>query len=112
MELCCSMMLRSLYYYCRRNNWITWFVPSARTWTHYGYQIIEMTRREGGFFAQPEHCQKLLFDVCCCCQMMIMVQLHVTSGHLLKNIPLKGTFDRSLFWAKSQFGAVCDEMMK
>ena len=28
-----------------------------------GYQIIEMTRRAGGFFAQPEHCQKLLLDV-------------------------------------------------
>lgn len=67
------MVLRTLYYYCRRNNWITLFVPSARIWTHQGidikrvcvigYQVIEMTRREGGFFAQPEHCQKLLFDV-------------------------------------------------
>ena len=25
--------------------------------------MIEMTRREGGFFAQPEHCQKMLLDV-------------------------------------------------
>ena len=67
------MILRSLYYFCRRNNWITWFVPSARAWTHKGtfflslsfpgYQVIEMTRRAGGFFAQPEHCQKLLLDV-------------------------------------------------
>ena len=67
------MVLRTLYYYCRRNNWITLFVPSARIWTHQGistarlwvlgYQVIEMTRREGGFFAQPEHCQKMLLDV-------------------------------------------------
>lgn len=67
------MILRSVYYFCRRNNWITWFVPSARAWTHKGtlsllfslsgYQVIEMTRRAGGFFAQPEHCQKLLLDV-------------------------------------------------
>ena len=28
-----------------------------------GYQVIPMTRRPGGFFAQPEHCQKLLLDV-------------------------------------------------
>ena len=28
-----------------------------------GYQVIPMTRRSGGFFAQPEHCQKLLLDV-------------------------------------------------
>ena len=32
-----SMLLRTLYYYCRRNNWITLFVPSARIWTHQGY---------------------------------------------------------------------------
>lgn len=31
-----SMVLRSLYYYCRCNNWITLFVPSAHTWTHKG----------------------------------------------------------------------------
>ena len=31
-----SMVLRSLYYYCRANNWITLFVPSARVWTHQG----------------------------------------------------------------------------
>ena len=31
-----SMLLRTLYYYCRRNNWITLFVPSARIWTHQG----------------------------------------------------------------------------
>ena len=30
------MVLRSVYYECRRNNWITWFVPSARVWTHRG----------------------------------------------------------------------------
>ena len=67
------MVLRSVYYECRRNNWITWFIPSARVWTHRGrssgcvcepgYQVIPMTRRPGGFFAQPEHCQKLLLDV-------------------------------------------------
>ena len=33
-------------------------------------------------------------------------QLHVTSGHLLRTLPLKCHYDRSLFWAKSQFGAV------
>lgn len=31
-----SMVLRSLYYYCRANNWITLFVPSAHVWTHQG----------------------------------------------------------------------------
>ncbi|CBK20532.2 uncharacterized protein [Blastocystis hominis] len=91
-----SMVLRSVYYECRRNNWITWFIPSARVWTHRGYQVIPMTRRSGGFFAQPEHCQKLLLD------------LHITSGHLLRNVRVKGHFDRSLFWAKSQFGAAID----
>ena len=32
-----------------------------------GYQVIPMTRRSGGFFAQPEHCQKLLLDVGALC---------------------------------------------
>ena len=35
-----SMVLRSLYYYCRCNNWITLFVPSAHTWTHKGIPVI------------------------------------------------------------------------
>lgn len=32
----CRMVLRSVYYHCRRNGWITWFIPSARVWTHRG----------------------------------------------------------------------------
>lgn len=37
-----------------------------------GYQVIPMTRRPGGFFAQPEHCQKLLLDVgaVCVCEVV------------------------------------------
>ena len=32
----CRMVLRSVYYHCRRSGWITWFIPSARVWTHRG----------------------------------------------------------------------------
>lgn len=42
------MVLRSVYYACRRNNWITWFVPSARVWTHRGSISVCVGRRLPG----------------------------------------------------------------
>ena len=42
------MVLRSVYYACRRNNWITWFIPSARVWTHRGSLNVCVGRRLPG----------------------------------------------------------------
>ena len=107
------MVLRSVYYECRRNNWITWFVPSARVWTHRGSVAGCVRGRvpsdsddssRGRVFraagALPEAAAGRRGGA------RAEGQLHVTSGHLLKNVRVKGSFERSLFWAKSQFGAV------
>ena len=108
-----SMLLRTLYYYCRRNNWITLFVPSARIWTHQGRFLLPLPSRlsdhrddasRGWFLRSAGALSEAAFRRWH--SLPSFPQLHVTSGHLLRTLPLKCHYDRSLFWAKSQFGAV------